>query len=197
MAMSSTVDDYVASLPPDRRDAIATVRKVVKQNLPAGFEEGVQFRMISWYVPLAKYPDTYNGQPLMLASLAAQKGYNAIYLLSVYGDPALQKWFVDAYKRSGKKLDMGKSCVRFKTLEDLPLDVVGEAIAKVSYDDFIAQYEKVKPPKAKKAGAAGAKAAGATSSATKSAVKKPSATKTSATKPKKRAVAAKSARASR
>jgi uncharacterized protein YdhG (YjbR/CyaY superfamily) len=198
MAMSSakTVDDYIASLPADRRDAIAAVRKVVKKNLPKGFEEGLQFGMPSWYVPLAKYPDTYNGKPLLLAGLAAQKGYNALYLLSVYGDPALQTWFVDAYERSGKKLDMGKSCVRFKSLEDLPLEVVGEAIARVGYDDYIARYEQVKPPKAKKAGAAGAsKKTGAKAPA---AGRTPTPSKKSTTaKRKKLAVAAKSARAQR
>lgn len=142
ISRAKTVDDYLASLPADRRAALEAVRKVVHKHLPRGFDEGMQFGMVAWYVPLAKYPDTYNGQPLQLAALAAQKGYNAIYLMSVYGDPALQTWFVDAYRKTGKKLDMGKSCVRFKTLDDLPLEVIGQAIAKVGVQDFIAKHEQ-------------------------------------------------------
>jgi len=139
---ATTVDDYLASLPADRRATIAAVRKVVRKNLPRGFEEGMQLGMIAWYVPLETYPDTYNGQPLQLAALAAQKSHNAIYLMSVYSDPALETWFVDACRKTGKQLDMGKSCVRFESLDDLALEVVGEAIAKIGCHDFIAQHEK-------------------------------------------------------
>jgi len=144
MSKAQTVADYLASLPDEKRAAIAAVRKVVKKNLPKGFVEGMQWGMISWYVPLARFPDTYNGEPLCLAGLAAQKSHNALYLMSVYGSPKLQKWFVDAYKKSGKKLDMGKSCLRFKSLDALPLDVIGETIAKVSLDDYLAGYEQVR-----------------------------------------------------
>jgi hypothetical protein len=101
------------------------------------------YGMLGWYVPLSRYPDTYNKQPLALASLAAQKGYNALYLMTVYGHPPTDKWFRAAYKKSGKKLDMGKSCVRFKSLDDLPLDVVGEVIAKVGVDEYVDRVKAV------------------------------------------------------
>ncbi len=136
-----TVDDYVASLPPDRRSAIDAVRRVILANLPPGFDESMLWGMIAYSVPLSRYPDTYNGQPLCLGGLASQKGYMAVYLMGVYADTATRLWFETAYRRSGKKLDMGKSCVRFKKLEDLPLDVVGQAIARFGVDDFVGRYE--------------------------------------------------------
>jgi uncharacterized protein DUF1801 len=146
MASSSaaTVAEYLAELPLDRRTAITRVRETINAALPRGFEEGMQYGMISWYVPLVRYPDTYNGQPLVIASLASQKGYMALYLISVYSDPALDRWFRAAYAASGKKLDMGKSCVRFASVDALPLDVIGEAIAKVDLDAFIARSEAVR-----------------------------------------------------
>ena len=188
---AATVDGYLAKLPADRREAIAKVREVVSDNLPDGFEEGVQYGMISWYVPLARYPDTYNGQPLAIASLASQKGHMALYLLGVYGDEALAAWFRDAFAKAGKKLDMGKSCVRFKSLDALPLDVIGEVIRRVPLDAFLAKYEEVraatKGAKAAKA-AKGAKAAGTGKQA---AAKKPSAKKPTAKKPTAKKPAAK------
>ena len=143
MASSSaaTVEKYLATLPPDRRAAIATIRNVIRKNLPRGFEEGMQYGMIGYYVPLSRYPTTYNGQALGAAALASQKGYMSLYLMSVYGDPKQKAWFERAYRAAGKKLDMGKSCVRFKKLDDLPLDVVGEVIAQLDVDRFIAAYE--------------------------------------------------------
>jgi hypothetical protein len=141
---ATTVGAYLAKLPADRRDAIARVREVVNANLPTGFAEGVQYGMISWYVPRSRFPDTYNGQPLAIASLASQKNYMALYLMSAYGDPGLAAWFRDAFAKAGKKLDMGKSCVRFKSIDALPLDVIGETIRRVSVDAFLAQYENVR-----------------------------------------------------
>lgn len=138
---AKTVEDYLARLPADRRDAIAKLRGVVNANLPAGYEEGVQYGMISWYVPLSRFPETYNGQPLAVASLASQKSYMALYLMSVYGHQELAAWFRDAFAKAGKKLDMGKSCVRFKTLDALPLDVIGETIRRVPVDAFLGYYE--------------------------------------------------------
>ncbi|HTR51642.1 MAG TPA: DUF1801 domain-containing protein [Kofleriaceae bacterium] len=135
-----TVDDYIDSLPDDRRHAIRTVREVVNSKLPAGYEEGIVYNMISWFVPFTRLAETYNDQPLCLASLGSQKGHMALYMMSVYGDAKLRAWFEKAYKASGKKLDMGKSCVRFKQLEDLPLGVIGDAIAKVPVDAYIAAY---------------------------------------------------------
>jgi hypothetical protein len=137
---ASTVEEYLASLPADRRAAIGRVRDVVNARLPPGYEETMQYGMISWIVPTSRLAATYNGQPLALASLASQKQYMALYLMTVY-QGRLAAWFRDAYAASGKKLDMGKACVRFKTLDALPLDVVGEAIARVPVDAYVAVYE--------------------------------------------------------
>jgi hypothetical protein len=138
---ASTVDDYLAELPDDRREAISAVREVIRENLPAGFEEGMQYGMIGYYVPLERYPDTYNGEPLGVAGLANQKRHLALYLMGVYAEED-DSWFRERWQSTGKKLDMGKSCVRFRRLDDLPLDVVGEAIARTSVDAFIAAYER-------------------------------------------------------
>jgi hypothetical protein len=137
-------DEYVASLPPERRSAVQTVRDVVRRNLPDGFEEGMEFGMIAWYVPLERFPDTYNGRPLGLASLASQKNYMSLYLNNVYGDPKTEAWFRERYEASGKKLNMGKSCVRFRSVDELPLDVIGETISRVHVDDFLAHYEEAR-----------------------------------------------------
>ena len=147
---ATTVEQYLASLSADRRAAIEQVRSVVNANLPAGYEEGIEFGMIGWYIPLSRYPDTYNKRPIGIAALASQKQYMALYLTSVYGDPKLESWFKKAFAAAGKKLDMGKSCVRFRTVDALPLDVIGETIAKVPVDAFIASYEKVRAKTAKK-----------------------------------------------
>jgi hypothetical protein len=138
---ASTVEQYLASLPADRRAAIARVRDVVNARLPRGYEETMQYGMISWIVPRSRLAETYNGQALALASLASQKQYMALYLMSVYSESKLGAWFKSAYEASGKKLDMGKACVRFKTLDALPLEVIGQAIAKVPVDDYVATYE--------------------------------------------------------
>ncbi len=146
-----TVAQYLASLPPDRRAAIAKVRDVVGAGLPAGYVECMQYGMIAYVVPLARFPRTYNGQPLAIVSLASQKQYMTLYLLGIYGDPVVQRWFVDAYAARGKRLDMGKSCVRFRTLDDLPLDVIAQVVSKVSVDAFIAQHEAAHAPAARAA----------------------------------------------
>jgi hypothetical protein len=138
-----TPDEYIASLPEDRRGAIEAVRRVVRDNLPAGYEEGMS-GMIVWYVPLERFPNTYNGQPLGLAALASQKNYMSLYLNSVYGNPATEAWFRERYAASGKKLDIGKSCVRFRRIDDLPLDVIGETIARADLDTFVAYYEQAR-----------------------------------------------------
>jgi hypothetical protein len=138
---AATPDEYIAALPDDRRDAIAEVRRVIRANLPDGYTEGMAYGMIGWWVPLETFGDTYNGQPLGLAGLASQKNHIALYLNNVYGDPELDAWFRERWAQSGKKLDMGKSCVRFRKLEDVPLDVIGEAIAKSDLASFLAHYE--------------------------------------------------------
>ncbi len=138
---AKTVEAYLDELPEERREAIAAVRDVIRKNLPKGFKETMAFGMISYGLPLEVYPDTYNKQPLCYAALAAQKNYNALYLMSVYGDPAREKILKDAYKKAGKKLDMGKSCIRFRKLDDLPLDAIAKLIAGISVKEFIARYE--------------------------------------------------------
>lgn len=142
MSKAKTVAGYLKELPADRRAVISKVRDVVRKNLPKGYEELIGFGMIMWSVPLKRLPDTYNGHPLCYVGLAAQKNYNSLYLMCVYGDTALRKKFHDDYKKSGKKLDIGKSCVRFKTTDDLALDVIGSAVAGTSVDTYIGWYKK-------------------------------------------------------
>ena len=141
---SRTPDEYIAALPEARREAVKAVREVVRDNLPPGFEEGMQYGMIAWYVPLERFPNTYNRHPLGLAALANQTGYMSLYLNSVYGDPKTEAWFKARYAESGKRLNMGKSCLRFRRLEDLPLDVIAETIGRVDIDRFVAHYEEAR-----------------------------------------------------
>lgn len=134
---AKTVDAYLAELPAERRSQIEKVRNIILKNLPAGFEEVMNWGMITYQVPLARYPDTYNGQPLVYAGLASQKNYMSIYLMGIYADEETRREFEDAYEASGKKLKMGKSCVRFRKIEDLPLPVIGRAIAAIDIDTFM------------------------------------------------------------
>ena len=138
---ATNVTHYLALLPDDRRQAIVEVRGEILANLPEGFVETMNWGMISYEVPLERYPDTYNGKPLMYAGLASQKRHMAVYLSGVYSDDGRRDAFLDAYRATGKKLDMGKSCVRFTKLENLPVELIGETIASMSVDDFIAAYE--------------------------------------------------------
>ncbi|MEE3373324.1 MAG: DUF1801 domain-containing protein [Planctomycetota bacterium] len=143
-AKPQTVDAYLAGLPEERREVLQVVRKTILENLPQGYEEGVQYGMIGYYVPHTLYPSGYHTdpqQPLPFASLASQKNHMAIYLMSVYGDPDLERWFRDAWTKTGKRLDMGKSCVRFKNIEAVPLEVIAETVRRVSVASFIEQYE--------------------------------------------------------
>ena len=139
---ANTVDEYLAALPADRRAAIAVVRDAINRRIPRGYEHGMLYGGPAWYVPRSRLAETYNGQPLAVAVLGSQKNYMALYLMTVYGDSKLNAWFRKAYAATGKKLDMGKSCIRFKTLDALPLDVVGEAVSKVSVDDYVRIYER-------------------------------------------------------
>ena len=138
---ATTVAKYLSSLPAERRAVVSAVRDVVNANLPEGYEETMQYGMISWIVPLATKPDTYNKQPLVIAALAAQKSFYALYLMGLYIDAGVETWFRGAFATAGKKLDMGKSCVRFTRLDALPLDVVGEAVTKVSPGALIAHHD--------------------------------------------------------
>ncbi len=140
-SQAQTVEDYLAELSPERRQAIGEVRRVVLENLPPGFEEAMEFGMIGYVVPLETYPKTYNGHPLSYAALASQKNYMSLYLMCIYADEGSRMWFMDELEKRGKKLNIGKACIRFKKLEDLPLDLVGEAIAHGSVDGYIGIYE--------------------------------------------------------
>lgn len=134
---AATVDEYLDGLPEERREAIGTVRDVILSNLPAGYEEAMRWGMIAYEVPLAVQPDTYNGQPLMYAALASQKNHMAVYLTGVYADDQARESFLDAYRATGKRLDMGKSCIRFRKLEHLPLEVIGEAVSRYPVPEFL------------------------------------------------------------
>jgi hypothetical protein len=136
-----TVDDYLADLPPERRSIVASVRDLVRRNLPEGYRETMNWGMISYEVPLERYPNTYNKQPLSYAALAAQKNNYTLYLNTVYQDGDRKKWLEREFKKAGKKLDMGKSCLHFKRLEDLPLDVIAKVIGGTPPEKFIEQYE--------------------------------------------------------
>ena len=138
---AKTVGEYLKQLPADRRKTLSAVRNVVLENLPKGYKEAIGWGAITYAIPLADYPDTYNGQPLCVAALSAGKNYCSIHLMAAYGDTKTRKWLEDAFKKSGKKLDMGKACVRFKTADDLPLDAIGKIIAKVTPDKYIKTYE--------------------------------------------------------
>jgi hypothetical protein len=163
-SQSKTVKDYLRELPEDRRTAISAVRETILKNLQSGFEEGMQYGMIGYYVPHSIYPAGYHcdpKQPVPFACLASQKNYMSLYLLSSYSGAGEEQWLREQFAKAGKKLDMGKSCVRFKKLEDLPLSVVGEAIRRVSVASYIAAYEAAldAPRPAKKAATSKTKSA--------------------------------------
>ena len=138
---ADTVEEYLASLPEERREAIEVVRNEILANLPEGYEEAMNWGMISYQVPLERYPDTYNGEPLMYAALANQKNHMAVYLTAVYAEEESRDAFLEAYRATGKKLDVGRSCVRFKRLDDLPVDLIGKAVAATEVDRFVTEVE--------------------------------------------------------
>jgi hypothetical protein len=140
---AATVEAYLAELPEDRRRAMESVRQVILNNLDRDFEEGMQYGMIGYYVPHRILPEGYHcdpRQPLTFAGLASQKNAMTLYLMCVYGDAEQASWFREAWARTGKKLDMGKSCVRFRKVEDLALDVIGEAVGRVTAREYAERY---------------------------------------------------------
>lgn len=143
MASSSapTVDAYLAELPPERRAVVAAVRDLVVRSIPAGYVEGMNWGMIVWEIPLARYPNTYNKQPLGYVALAAQKHFYALYLSFSYTDPAQMRVIEQGFARIGKKMDMGKSCLRFKRLEDIPLPELAQAIGSTPPERYIEIHE--------------------------------------------------------
>ncbi|MDA0264813.1 MAG: DUF1801 domain-containing protein [Chloroflexi bacterium] len=140
-ADAQTVGGYLQQLQDDRRETISVVRDAILENLPVGYEETFQHGMISYIIPLSTYPKTYNGSPLVFAALASQKSYMTVYLMNIYGSESEKEWFVERFKATGKKLDMGRSCVRFKNLDDLPIDLIGEAVSRTPVSAFIQLYE--------------------------------------------------------
>ena len=144
---ASTVTEYLAALPAERRDALNEVRRGINRALPPGYEEGIQFGMISWFVPLSTYPAGYGGnpkQPLTLIGLASRKSYMALHMICFYGQPTLLEWFKTQYGKSGKKLDMGQGCLRFKTLSHLALDVVARTLAQLPVSKYAAGYQAMR-----------------------------------------------------
>jgi hypothetical protein len=147
---ATSVDAYLAQLPDDRRTAIAAVREVIRANLGPGFEEGMQYGMVGYYVPHSVFPAGYHcdpKQPLPFAALGSQKNHMALYLMCIYdggsGNPHAE-WFQREWKKSGKKLDMGKACIRFKKLDDLPLDVIGATFRRMTAKGYVEQYERAR-----------------------------------------------------
>jgi uncharacterized protein YdhG (YjbR/CyaY superfamily) len=144
---AKTVQEYLDELPEAQRAVVSRVRQLVLENLPAGYEESMSWGMIAYGIPLERYPNTYNKQPLAYIGLAAQKNHYALYLMGCYADSEHDQKLRAGFEQAGKKLDMGKSCLRFKRLDDLPFDVLAETIASLTPDEFIQLYERVKGKK--------------------------------------------------
>lgn len=182
---AKTVAAYLAELPPDRREAVAAVRRVILANLDRDYEEGMSYGMIGYYVPHRIYPPGYHCNPdlgLPFASLASQKNYMAVYLMGVTGDN--ENWFRAAWAKTGKKLDMGKCCVRFKKLDDLALDLIGEAIRRMPAKKYIDYYESAM--RSNEARRAATKASTASSGAGRKVAKKKTAKRAAARTAKRR-----------
>ncbi|MCA8955717.1 MAG: DUF1801 domain-containing protein [Planctomycetes bacterium] len=186
---AATVDDYLAQLPDDRRHAIEQVRKVILKHIDKRIVEGIEYGMIAYSVGHAHYPAGYHcdpRRPLPFASIASQKNHIGLYLFCMYCDPQLTAWFAAAWQKAGKRLDMGKSCIRVKKLEDIPLDVVAELFRRVKIEDLIAMYESNLPASARKQAGGRSAAAEAKPAAVKkkgTSKKKSTASKKTAAKP--------------
>jgi uncharacterized protein YdhG (YjbR/CyaY superfamily) len=143
---ATSINDYISQLDEDRQTAMTKIRKVIKKNLPKGFQETLNYNMPAFVVPHKLYPDGYHCDPklpLPFISFASQKNFIALYHMGIYANPDLLKWFVEEYpKHCKRKLDMGKSCIRFKKIEEIPYDLIAELCAKVSPQDWIDVYEK-------------------------------------------------------
>ena len=144
---ASTVAAYLKELSPERRKVMTAMRDLIRKNLPAGYQEKMSWGQVSYEIPLKRYPDTYNGQPLCYVGLAAQKNAYSLHLMALYQDPIKAEAFKRAFDKAGKRLDMGKSCVRFRSLDDLPLPAIGQEIAAVSVDAYLDWYRKARRKK--------------------------------------------------
>ena len=140
---AATIDEYLANVPEDRREAISAVRDVVLENLPDGYEEVINWGMITYQIPLETYSDTYNGKPFLYAAVASQKNHMAVYLTGIYTSEKLRREFETAYKATGKRFDVGQSCVRFRKLEDLPLALIGKTIASFGVEELVNHVKKI------------------------------------------------------
>lgn len=153
MTKPTTVKQYLAGLPKERREALEAIRGVILENLDSGYAEGIQYGMIGYFVPHSVYPAGYHcdpKQPLPYVSLASQKNHMALYLFCIYTSEEVQERFREEWLTTGKKLDMGKSCVRFKQLDDVPLKVIAKTIKRTPAKKFIAHYEEALSPAARK-----------------------------------------------
>jgi len=138
---AKTVEGYLKELPPERREVVAAVRKLVRKHLPKGYEERIAYGMIGYGVPLAAYPDTPSGQPLAYVAIAAQKHYYSLYLMSVDAGSGEERALRAAFAKAGKALNMGKCCIRFRRLADLEMEAIGKAIAATPPEALIARRE--------------------------------------------------------
>lgn len=138
---ATTAEDYLAELSEERREVVGAVRDVINAHLPQGYVEQMDWGMISWVVPLETCPKTYNGKPLAYVGLASQKQHVSVYLMGLYTDGPELAWFQQQYAARGLMLDMGKSCVRFKRLDQIPLDVLGEVIGMIPVEEYVARHE--------------------------------------------------------
>jgi len=139
---AKTVPEYLAGLSPDRKQLVSAVRALVRKHLPKGYQEEIGWGAITWVVPLSTFPDTYNKQPLCYVALAAQKKYVSLYLMMACGDPKKYAWLEDQFKKSGKKMDMGKSCLHLNSLDDIPVAAVAKLIGSHTPAQWIGIYEK-------------------------------------------------------
>jgi len=139
---AKTVPAYLAALTAERRTVVAAARALVRKHLPKGFKEEIGWGAITWVVPLSKFPDTYNQQPLCYVALAARKNGVSLYLMMAYGDPRKYAWLKEQFKKAGKKMDMGKSCLHFSSLDDIPVEAVATLIASHTVDQWITIYKK-------------------------------------------------------
>ncbi|MEZ4797988.1 MAG: DUF1801 domain-containing protein [Flavobacteriaceae bacterium] len=142
---ATSPEDYISQVPEERQETLKKLRKVIKANLPKGFEEGIQYGMVGYFVPHSIYPDGYHctpSEPLPFMSFASQKNFIALYHSGLYAKKELYDWFVAEYPKHSKyKLDMGKSCIRFKKIDDIPYDLIKELLGKMSVDEWIQIYE--------------------------------------------------------
>lgn len=145
-----TVAAYLKELPPERRKVITSMRKLIRANLPRGYQEGMSWGVISYEIPLKRFAETHNGRPLMYVGLGALKNGYSIYLMAVYSDPRKAKALKQAFADAGKKLDMGKSCLHFRSPDALPLDVIADSIASVPVDAYVDWYQSFQKSRKKK-----------------------------------------------